>query len=124
APAIDPVMPVEVSQYNAMLSRAPVPRAATAPREAAEPVDGRNLVADMFAALFAVEQGESVAPAVPLPVQVAAGPVAISEGLGDAVTRPRVERGAQIVCEVAERLIREEITRIKAAAAARPSPRI
>jgi len=133
APAIDPVMPVEVSQYNAMLSRAPAPRAATAPREAAEPVDGRNLVADMFAALFAVEQGESVAPAVPLPVQVAAAPVAISEGLVDEVTRRVVERlapetanelVAQIVSEVAERLIREEITRIKAAAAARPSPRI
>jgi hypothetical protein len=126
-------MPVEVSQYNAMLSRAPAPRAATAPREAAEPVDGRNLVADMFAALFAVEQGESVAPAVPLPVQVAAAPVAISEGLVDEVTRRVVERlapetanelVAQIVSEVAERLIREEITRIKAAAAARPSPRI
>lgn len=133
ASAIDPVMPVEVSQYNAMLSRAPAPRAATAPREAAEPVDGRNLVADMFAALFAVEQGESVAPAVPLPVQVAAAPVAISEGLVDEVTRRVVERLApetanelvvQIVSEVAERLIREEITRIKAAAAARPSPRI
>jgi CheY-like chemotaxis protein len=129
APAIDPVTPVELSQYNAMLSQAPAPRLATAPRETAEPVDGRNLVADMFAALFAVEQGQSVTPATPFPAPVAAAPVAISDNLVDEVTRRVVERlvpeaanelVAQIVSEVAERLIREEITRIKAAAAARP----
>ncbi len=132
APSIDSVMPIELSQYNAMLSQAPVARAATAPTETAEPVGGRNLVADMFAALFAAEQGESVAPAAPLRAPVGAATVVISDGLVDEVTRRVVERlapeaandlVAQIVSEVAERLIREEITRIKAAAAARPAPR-
>jgi CheY-like chemotaxis protein len=89
--------------------------------------DGRNLVADMFAALFAAEQGESVAPAVPAaPPQ--GEPAAVTDSLVDEVTRRVVERlapdaahdlVAQIVSEVAERLVREEISRIKAAAATR-----
>jgi hypothetical protein len=92
-------------------------------------MEGRNLVADMFAALFAAEQGEAVAPAAlhqaPLPPP---GPATVTDSLVDEVTRRVVERlspdaanelVAQIVSEVAERLIREEISRIKAAASAR-----
>jgi hypothetical protein len=57
-----------------------------------------------------------------------ASPATVTDSLVDEVTRRVVERlapdsanelVAQIVSEVAERLIREEISRIKAAAAAR-----
>jgi CheY-like chemotaxis protein len=126
-PSVRPAVPVELTQYDAA-PHAASSRSASAPRESAEPVDGRNLVADMFAALFAVEQGESVAPAPPFPAPRAEAPVTITDSLIDEVTRRVVERiapeaanelVAQIVSKVAERLIREEITRIKAAAAAR-----
>jgi CheY-like chemotaxis protein len=129
-PSAAPATPVELTQHEASLTHAAAARAASAPRESSAPVDGRNLVADMFAALFAVEQGETVAPTPPFPVAAAgvAAPVTISDSLIDEVTRRVVERlapgaanelVAQIVSEIAERLIREEIARIKAGAAAR-----
>jgi DNA-binding response OmpR family regulator len=120
-----PPVPVELSTHEPMDE----PGHATHPAAGLDsyPRDGRNLVADMFAALFAAEQGESVAPAVPAappPPQ----PAALTDSLVDEVTRRVVERlapdaahdlVAQIVSEVAERLVREEISRIKAAAATR-----
>jgi CheY-like chemotaxis protein len=128
-PSTAPAIPLELAQFDAALPQAAAPRVASAPRELAEPLDGRNLVADMFAALFAVEQGEAVAPAAPFPAAARAdAPLTITDNLVDEVTRRVVERlapeaanelVAQIVSEVAERLIREEIARIKAAAAAR-----
>ena len=121
-------MPVELAEYEPALP-APRPAASSGVRESSEPVDGRNLVADMFAALFAAEQGESVAPAAAFSApRPQAPPPMVTDSLVDEVTRRVVERlapeaanelVAQIVSEVAERLIREEITRIKAAAAAR-----
>jgi CheY-like chemotaxis protein len=84
---------------------------------------GRNPIADIFTALFAVEQGEPGAA----PVHLAApqpAPVVVTEELVDAVTRRVLERLSPdtarelvgpIVSEVAERLIRDEITRIKTA---------
>ena len=80
----------------------------------------------MFAALFAAEQGESVAPAAAPPRPET--PAVVTDSLVDEVTRRVLQRLApdaandlvvQIVSEVAERLIREEISRIKAAAATR-----
>jgi CheY-like chemotaxis protein len=127
-PSAAPAMPVELSQYDAVLPHAVPVRRASAPRQSAEPVDGRNLVADMFAALFAAEQGETVAPVPTSPSTRPEAPITITDNLVDEVTRRVVERlapgaanelVAQVVSEVAERLIREEITRIKAAAAAR-----
>ena len=121
--------PVELGGFDPGLQpQAPESRASGGLRESTEPVDGRNLVADMFAALFAVEQGESVAAAVPFPTPRPQTSPAATDSLVDEVTRRVIERlapdaahdlVAQIVSEVAERLIREEITRIKAAAAAR-----
>jgi hypothetical protein len=81
----------------------------------------------MFAALFAVEQGEG-APVVHPPSQPQSPAPAVTEALVDEVTRRVLERLApdsanelviQIVSEVAERLSREEITRIKLAAGSR-----
>jgi CheY-like chemotaxis protein len=95
------------------------PRAEPPPPEPPPPSD-RNLVADMFAALFAMEQGESVTP-VPRPTTHGETPM-VTDALVDEVTRRVLARlapdaanalVAHIVSEVAERLIRDEIARIK-----------
>ena len=125
APA--PAVPVQLGEYEAAPQHPPAARRSIQVSESAERLDGRNLVADMFAALFAAEQGESVAPVTAFPAG-AQTPASVSDSLVDEVTRRVLERlapgaanelVAQIVSDVAERLIREEITRIKAAAAAR-----
>ena len=93
---------------------------------AAPPADSGNVILDAFHALLAMEQGEP-GPAVRAQVPPAA-PVAITDELVNEVTRRVLERLApnaardlvrQVVGEVAERLIREEIARIKAAANAK-----
>jgi CheY-like chemotaxis protein len=90
---------------------------------AAPPVDGGNVILDAFHALLAMEQGEP-RPAVRAQAPASA-PAAITDELVNEVTRRVLERLApnaardlvrQVVAEVAERLIREEIARIKAAA--------
>jgi CheY-like chemotaxis protein len=128
-PSAEAPRPVESSGCDPVLmSRPQESGASTGARESAGPVDGRNLVADMFAALFAVEQGEAVTPAVPFQAPRPHTSVTLTDSLVDEVTRRVIERLApdaahdlvgRIVSEVAERLIREEIARIKAAAAAR-----
>jgi CheY-like chemotaxis protein len=129
--AAAPPVPVELTEYEPVLQHAPpsaAVRASVPVREPAEPTERRNLVADMFAALFAAEQGESVPAATPFTPARAETQALASDDLVDEVTRRVLERlapdatnelVAQIVSEVAERLIREEISRIKAAAAAR-----
>ena len=92
------------------------------PVAATPPGGGGNVILDAFNALLAMEQGE------PRPAgrgqTSAATPVAVTEELVDEVARRVIERLApnaardlvsQVVSEVAERLIREEIARIKAA---------
>ena len=125
-PSLEPPMSVELAEYEPVMQRMTA-RTPSAVRESLQPKEGRNLVADMFAALFAAEQGEDVVPAAPYQASLpASAPATVSDGLVDEVTRRVVERlapdaanelVAQIVSEVAERLIREEISRIKAAAA-------
>jgi len=128
-PLPEPPVPVELAEYEPVMHHAAA-RTAGAVRESPQPMEGRNLVADMFAALFAAEQGEAVTPAAPYqaPPRQSVAPATVTDNLVDEVTRRVVERlapdaanelVAQIVSEVAERLIREEISRIKAAAAAR-----
>ena len=129
-PVPEPPMPVELADYEPSLRRS-TGRTPSAVQELPQPIAGRNLVADMFAALFAAEQGEAVAPPVtyqPSRTATTASAITVTDSLVDEVTRRVVERlapdtanelVAQIVSEVAERLIREEISRIKAAAAAR-----
>jgi hypothetical protein len=85
---------------------------------------GRNVIADVFNALFEAEQSGSEAT----PIRLAAPPAApaVTDELVDEVTRRVLQRLApnagnelvtRIVSEVAERLIREEIARIKSAVA-------
>jgi CheY-like chemotaxis protein len=127
---VAPPVPVELTEYEPVVQHAPSPavRSSVPVREPIEPTERRNLVADMFAALFAAEQGESVPPAAAFTPPRAQAPAVATDDLVDEVTRRVLERlapdatnelVAQIVSEVAERLIREEISRIKAAAAAR-----
>jgi hypothetical protein len=94
--------------------------------EAPEQADpDRNIVADAFSALLAVEQGEPGATPVRLPSGPAAAasdaPV-ITDALVDELARrvmarlaPDVVRQvvADVVSEVAERLVREEIQRVR-----------
>jgi CheY-like chemotaxis protein len=124
---------------SSAVTRAPLPSVGDMPvhaetQAAAQPpaVDaglpgGRNVIADVFSALFAVEQGEADAAPIRLTPPQPAPPV-ITDELIDEVTRRVVQRlapgaandlVAKIVSEVAERLVREEIARIKAAAAHR-----
>jgi CheY-like chemotaxis protein len=127
-PLPEPPVPVELAGYEPVMQHASA-RTPGAVKESPQPMEGRNLVADMFAALFAAEQGEAVAPAAPHQApSPPSGPATVTDSLVDEVTRRVVERlapdvanelVAQIVSEVAERLIREEISRIKAAASAR-----
>ena len=88
---------------------------------------GRNVIADVFSALFAVEQGDPDAAPLRL-APPSPPPPAITDELVEEITRRVLQRlapnaardvVAQIVSEVAERLIREEISRIKSAAAKR-----
>lgn len=94
------------------------------PAPSSPPADGGNVILDAFHALLAMEQGEPRPPTVRAHVPPTA-PVTITDELVDEVTRRVLERLAptaardlvkQVVGEVAERLIREEIARIKAAA--------
>jgi hypothetical protein len=87
---------------------------------------GRNVIADVFSALFAAEQGEPDATPIRLAAPSAA-PV-VTDELVEEVTRRVLQRLApnaahdvvsRVVSEVAERLVREEIARIKSAVATR-----
>jgi hypothetical protein len=95
---------------------------ATEPAAATPPGGGGNVILDAFNALLAMEQGE---PRPATRAHAATGPAVVTDELVDEVARRVIERLApnsarelvkQIVSDVAERLIREEITRIKSAA--------
>ena len=94
--------------------------------EGSRPASG-NVIADVFAALFEEEQGQVGVAPVAAGVQPA-DPGAVSDALVEEVTRRVAERlapeaarplVAQIVSEVAERLVREELERIRSAVEAR-----
>jgi CheY-like chemotaxis protein len=97
------------------------------PAPPSPPADGGNVILDAFHALLAMEQGEP-RPATARAHVPPTAPVTITDELVDEVTRRVLERLAptaardlvkQVVGEVAERLIREEIARIKASVNAR-----
>jgi CheY-like chemotaxis protein len=123
---------------SAAVTRAPLPavempmhaetQAPASPLPGAESgVTGRNVIADVFSALFAAEQGEADGAPIRLAPSQPAAPV-VTDELIEEVTRRVVQRlapgaandlVAKIVSEVAERLVREEIARIKSAVANR-----
>jgi hypothetical protein len=81
--------------------------------------DATSAIADAFSALLAAEQGDADAPPVRLPV---AGTLQVTDEMVDEVARRVVERlgshavhdlVAEVVSRIAERLVREEIERIR-----------
>jgi CheY-like chemotaxis protein len=116
-----PVEPPDVTPTRAPPVADSIP-AVGATRASPLPADqpARSLVADAFAALLAVEQGEPGATAVRL-MTGPSEPV-ITDALVDEVTTRVIARlapelvrqvVAEVVSEVAERLVREEIDRIR-----------
>jgi hypothetical protein len=99
------------------------------PAAAIQPGAGGNVILDAFHALLAMEQGEPrPAASHPQPASASLAPGAVSDELVEEVTRRVMARLApnaanelvkQVVEDVAERLIREEITRIKSAVSAK-----
>jgi len=112
--------PVEPPEMTPTLTAAP------APLEAARAA-GRSIVADAFSALLAIEQGEP--GVVPIRLGGNGAPPAITEPMIDDVARRVIQKLAlgssaqmqtivkEIVSAVAERLVREEIDRIRMNAA-------
>jgi CheY-like chemotaxis protein len=108
--------PVEPPEMTATLTAAPAPLGAP-------PASGRSIVADAFSAFFAIEQGE---PGVaPIRLGGNGSAPAITESMIDDVARRVIQKLAlgssdqmqtlvrEIVSAVAERLVREEIDRIR-----------
>ena len=97
-PSPEPPVPVELAEYEPVMQRMTA-RTPSAVRESLQPKEGRNLVADMFAALFAAEQGEAVVPAAPyqapLPASAPATVHGQSRGRSDSSRRraPGAGRG-------------------------------
>jgi CheY-like chemotaxis protein len=117
-PAATPPAPAAPPAPLPPAAPAPAPPVAAAPAPAPAPAVAPSL-SDAFAALLAAEQAQIASPAAPVPATptlVAAAPV------GDEVIEAIVERVIQrmttsavrdTVLQVAERLVREEIARIK-----------
>ena len=101
-----------------------VPIEVERPAPTTEGASGRSIIADAFAALFAVEQGEPGA-APPRLAGNGSSPVTVTDTMIDDVARRVVQKLAlgtseqmqamvkEIVSSVAERLVREEIDRIR-----------
>jgi CheY-like chemotaxis protein len=114
-PPFGRVSPPVLEPADTSPTLAPVPASSTL-----SPGGDRNLIAEAFSRLLAVEQGE----ADPRTVVIAApaAPVAVTDELVEQITRRVIERlapatardlVADVVSEVAERLVREEIARIR-----------
>jgi CheY-like chemotaxis protein len=108
--------PIEPPEMTATLTAAPTPFEAPA-------ATGRSIVADAFSALLAIEQGEP--GVVPVRLGGNGSPPVITEPMIDDVARRVIQKLAlgssnqmqtivkEIVSAVAERLVREEIDRIR-----------
>jgi CheY-like chemotaxis protein len=112
--AAPPIEPAETPPTLAPARGNPVPSSSDAGR------DRRTVIADAFAALLALEDGDPAAKPVRL-TTVSPEPV-VTDALVDEVARrvldrlaPDTARGivVEVVSEIAERLVREEIARIR-----------
>jgi CheY-like chemotaxis protein len=106
--------PIEPPETSATL--APAPAATTRTDRA---TDNRNVIADVFTMLLAAERGEG---SVSVRVPGASQEPVVTDALVDEVTRRVLARLApaaarevvvEVVSEIAERLVREEIARIR-----------
>jgi hypothetical protein len=104
----------------ALVAREAAPPTPAADAQTGTPVSPPSLVAQAFTALLALEEGEPGARAVRL--TTGGGEPRLTDALVDDLTRRIIERMApdlvrdvvvQVVSEVTERLVREEIERIR-----------
>jgi CheY-like chemotaxis protein len=118
APSWSAPQPPSIEPPDSPRERAPQP-ARPAHATASSSSDPTSAIADAFSALLAAEQGDPDAPPVRLPV---AGSLQITDELVDEITRRVAERlgshavhdiVADLVSRVAERLVRDEIERIR-----------
>ena len=124
--------PIEPPDATPTLSAVPPPPVTVAPSSVegrapsnVEGASGRSIIADAFSALLAAEQGESGAP-LPRIAGNGSSSMAVTDTMIDDVARRVVQKLAlgsseqmqamvrEIVSSVAERLVREEIDRIRA----------
>ena len=124
--------PIEPPDATPTLSAVPPPPVTVAPSSVegrapsnVEGASGRSIIADAFSALLAAEQGESGAP-LPRIAGNGSSSMAVTDKMIDDVARRVVQKLAlgsseqmqamvrEIVSSVAERLVREEIDRIRA----------
>ena len=116
--AVAPPLPVSVHVSvgaPAAPAPAPEPPPAFAAAPAALPRSGPQVpLAEAFAALLAAEQGRPVASASPRPA-AAPGPEVVDDIVRRVLDRLQEHDVRQTVVDVAERLVREEIDRIKRA---------
>ena len=125
-PVEPPDTPATLAPQAADVTHAAITHAAAVEATHASPLPegavspARNIVADAFTALLAVEQGEP--GAAPIRLTSSTEQPVVTEALVDELTRRIVARlapdsvrdvVAQVVSEVAERLVREEIERIR-----------
>ena len=108
--------PASIEPPETPAERAPQPARSIAQPAAAGP---GSTIADAFAALLAAEQGEQTSP---VRLAVGDGARVVTDELAEEVTRRVIERlgraavrgvVADVVSEIAERLVREEIDRIR-----------
>jgi CheY-like chemotaxis protein len=122
APAMITALVAAAPAAVAPPARAPEPEARPASETRAAPATPATttVIAEAFSALLAVEQGEPGA----VPVRLVTGPAVpeITDELIEEITRRVIERLApgavrdvvsDVVAQVAERLVREEITRLR-----------
>jgi hypothetical protein len=117
-PAAPEPPPSAAPVWSQTVAESPVLGGAQA--DAPQPANGRNAIAEAFASLLAIEQGERGASAPSLEVTLWA-PV-MTSAFVDEVARRVIERLApeaaqgvveRVVSDVAERLVREEMGRAK-----------
>src|SRR5262245_26746957 len=123
APSTAVAPPIVIASPPAVPPETTPTLTAAPPSVEAAPATGRSIVADAFSALFAIEQGEP--GAVPIRFGGNAAAPAITEPMIDDVARRVIQKLAlgssdqmqtlvrDIVSTVAERLVREEIDRIR-----------
>lgn len=93
---------------------APPPAPSPAAPVAAGPAQSQISLAEAFAALLAAEHGQAISPAAPKPA-AAPGPDVVDDIVRRVLDRLQDQDVRRTVVDVAERLVREEIDRLKRA---------
>ena len=93
---------------------APFPAPSVAPAPAAAPAQPQISLAEAFAALLAAEHGQAISPAAPR-AAAAPAPDVVDDIVQRVLHRLQDQDVRRTVVDVAERLVREEIDRIKRA---------